>query len=129
MADIKHHVLVVDDEPLNRDLMCRLLSRSYELSDAGSVHEALMLLTGDGPQVDIIICDQLMPGGNGTDLAVEVRERWPEIHFILVTGFDGEPEVVGAERDGLIDAVVLKPWRSAKLRELIAATLAAASPD
>src|SRR5687768_16780856 len=105
-------VMVVDDEPMNLDLLRRTLQRQFEIVVAVSAAEAMEWLTGHDGNVAVILCDQLMPGWTGTQLAAEVRRRWPAIRFVLVTGVDEHADVVAARRDGLLDEVVGKPWNA-----------------
>jgi two-component system response regulator HupR/HoxA len=121
--------MVVDDEPLNVDLLRRTLQRHFEVVEAGSAAEALEWLAQNDGQVAVILCDQLMPGKSGTQLAADVRARWPAIRFVLVTGVDEHDDVVTAHRDRVIDEVVPKPWNAQvlrrRLRELAEAGAAA----
>ncbi len=64
-----------------------------------------------------------MPGMNGTELAAIVRERWPSTLFMLLTGYEEDEVIAEAQKQGLVQAVVIKPWRSAELREVIASAL------
>src|SRR5689334_14606001 len=109
-------VMVVDDEPLNLDLMRRTLQRQFDVIEAESAAAALTWLSGHEGEVQLILCDQLMPGQNGTQLAATVRERWPGIRFVLVTGVDEHDDVIAARKAGLIDEVVAKPWNAKALR-------------
>jgi CheY-like chemotaxis protein len=127
MSESKQHVLIIDDEPLNRELLRRVLQSSYNLSEAADASEALELLEGEqGGHVRLILCDHLMPGKTGAELAVIVRERWPGISFMLITGFDGDEEVQRVEDEGIVHMVLSKPWRSKDLRAAIAQGLEAA---
>ena len=117
-------VLVVDDEPLNRDLLRRVLQRDYEVIEAEDAVAALTSLEERAGDIRMVVCDQLMPGRNGTELADDVRTRWPDVFFILLTGYDDDPEVKRAQMTGLVAEVVTKPWRGAALKDLIAQTLA-----
>jgi CheY-like chemotaxis protein len=125
-------VMVVDDEPLNVDLLKRTLQRQFEVVEATSAGEALAWLRGHGGDVAVILCDQLMPGQSGTQLAAVVRRQWPAIRLVLVTGVDENDEVVAARRDGVVDEVVAKPWNAqalrTRLRQLADAACAAPSP-
>ncbi len=124
MAESRHHVLIVDDEPLNRDLLRRVLQATYELSDVGDAAEAIELLESpDTGAVDLILCDHLMPGKTGAELAIIVRERWPSIVFMLITGYDGDKELQQVVEDGTVHSVLTKPWRSKVLLASIAAGL------
>lgn len=113
-------LLIVDDEMLNRELLRRVLHRSYEIEEAEDAIQAINVLEQCGHDVRLILCDQLMPGRSGTELAAEVRQRWPHINFLLLTGYDDDPGVVEAVENGTIAEVVPKPWRGANLKKRIA---------
>lgn len=124
MDSNKQHVLIVDDEPLNRELLRRLLGPQYALSEAADVTEAIEVLeSGEGEPVRLILCDYLMPGMNGAELAGIVRERWPGTHFMLLTGYEEDDVILEAQEMGLVHEVITKPWRSAELRAAIASVL------
>ncbi len=110
-------VMVVDDEPLNLDLLRRTLQRQFDVIEADSAASALRWLDGNAGEVRVIVCDQLMPGQPGTALAAEVRARWPQIRFVLVTGVDENEDVLAAKRRGIVDDVVGKPWNARALRQ------------
>jgi len=115
-------LLVVDDEPLNRDLLRRTLKRDFEVVEAEDAKEALEVL-GARSDVALILCDQLMPGLSGTELAREVRALRPALPFVLLTGYDDDPEVTAAHSGGWVAAVVPKPWRGTALRGMVARLL------
>lgn len=81
------HVLVVDDEPLARRRLLRLLAPLPEIgriSEAGDVDGARAIL--EGGSVEILILDIQLPGGNGFDLLEAIPEPAPAL--IFVTAFD-----------------------------------------
>lgn len=121
-------VLVVDDEPLNRELLRRVLHASYEVEEAEDAQHAVVVLERCD-SIGLVLCDHLMPGANGTELAAIVRQRWPDVPVLLLTGYDCDDEVVQAQRAGLVRQVVGKPWRARALRETIADTLAAVAAE
>ena len=118
----RRSVLVVDDEPLNRDLLRRFLGRDFDVLEAEDAMAALALL-GER-SVDVVICDHLMPGRSGTELAHDIRARWPDLAVLLLTGYDDAPEVEAAVRDGAILEVIAKPWAAARLRASVAKAMA-----
>ena len=118
MADGMPTVLIVDDEPLNRELLRRILFREYQILEAADAEQALGQLAGAA--VDVILCDQVMPGRSGTDLAREVRRRYPHTVFLLLTGYEDAPEVGAACREGVVFEVVGKPWAAPELKAAIA---------
>ncbi len=123
-ADQRPCLLVVDDEPLNRELLRRVL-REYRIEEAEDATAAMQVLERSAAHVRLILCDQLMPGLSGTQLAERVRDRWPDISFMLLTGYDDDPAVKSAHERGLVCDVIAKPWRGSALKELIADTLEA----
>jgi two-component system response regulator HupR/HoxA len=127
-SDIRPRLLIVDDEMLNRELLRRVLHRSYEIEEAEDATQAINVLEQCGDDVRLILCDQLMPGRTGTELAVEVRQRWPHINFLLLTGYDDDPGVAEAVEKGIIAEVVPKPWRGNSLKKRIADLLGLAEP-
>jgi two-component system, NtrC family, response regulator HupR/HoxA len=121
-------ILVVDDEPLNRELLRRFLHRDHEVIEADGVDQALSMLESTSADVKLIVCDYLMPGRSGVDLATEVRRRWPRIPVMLLTGFEGSDDVQAALDDGLVHRLMTKPWRGAQLRAVVEEMLAGPAP-
>jgi len=80
-------ILVVEDEPLLRMLAVDLVEEAgFEPLEAGSADEAVGLLERI-PNVVILLTDIDMPGGmDGLRLAAAVRDRWPPIHIVVVSG-------------------------------------------
>jgi two-component system response regulator HupR/HoxA len=120
-AEPRVRVLVIDDEPLNRDLLRRVLQAEYEIDEAEDAVQAITRLEAD--EFELLLCDQLMPGRSGTELAAEVRERWPDVVILLLTGYDDDPQVLDAQRRGVVDHVVPKPWTAKGLKELMRSAL------
>jgi nitrogen-specific signal transduction histidine kinase/CheY-like chemotaxis protein len=80
-------LLVVDDEPLLREIIAQQLEGcGYSAQTAGNAMEALALLDA-GEQVDLIISDLSMPGMDGMSLVREAQRRRPRLPAILLTGF------------------------------------------
>ena len=115
----KHRILIVDDEPLNRELLRRVLQREYDIEEAEDAAIALAVLERSDSAIELVLCDQLMPGRSGSDLAAEVHERWPEVVFFLLTGYDDDEGVLAAQQSGIIRGVVSKPWRASTLKTLL----------
>lgn len=117
-------LLIVDDEPLNRELLRRVLHRDYEIEEAEDASQAIEVLERRAGNTHLVLCDQQMPGRSGTQLAEDVRKRWPEVHFLLLTGYDDDPVVTLAVDNGYVDEVLAKPWRGRALKSCIAERLA-----
>ena len=81
------HILIVDDEVVNRQVLVNYLWReNYTITEASSGKEALALLeTGDKP--DLILLDVMMPGMTGYEVVEKIRSRWKmdELAIVLLT--------------------------------------------
>jgi two-component system, cell cycle sensor histidine kinase and response regulator CckA len=81
-------VLIVDDDDIVRTTSARLLRRAgYEVLEAAGAEEALLCMQQHGTRVRLMLSDVVMPKHNGHSLAVSVRERWPEVEVVLITGY------------------------------------------
>jgi YesN/AraC family two-component response regulator len=80
-------VLVVEDEPLVRMLAMDLVEHAgLEALEAENADDAITLLSTD-PSVRILMTDINMPGSmDGIKLAAVVRERYPSIGIVVVSG-------------------------------------------
>jgi two-component system NtrC family sensor kinase len=79
--------------------MSRLLeARGFEVAEAGSGAQALAVLA-DVADIDAVVTDVVMPGVSGPDLADRIRDRFPDLPVVLITGYgahlvDGVPDDV-----------------------------------
>jgi len=79
-------ILVVDDEDAIRRALGRVLE-PHDVVDVASGEEAVATLTLD-PRYDVVLCDMMMRGGSGADLARELAARWPHLlnRMIVMSG-------------------------------------------
>lgn len=90
MSDSKPVILCVDDEPNSLVLRKLVLQKAgYEVVTANSATAALDVLAST--RVDLVLSDQLMPGVTGTELARQVKNRWPSLPIILISGVNEVP--------------------------------------
>ncbi|NND96229.1 MAG: protein kinase [Pirellulaceae bacterium] len=102
-------ILVVDDEPMNRDMLSRRLTkRDYEAVTAASAYEALAIL--EDQDIDLVILDIMMPGMSGLEMLAVVRQSASssQIPIIMATAKADSEDVVEALNRGAND-YVLKP--------------------
>lgn len=96
-------VLVVDDElVLRQAVAAQFRAHGVTVHAVASADEAEALLERGG--FDLVLTDVVMPGRNGFDLARSIRERWPELPIIAMTGFT-QLEPAGGE---VLDVPVLR---------------------
>jgi CheY-like chemotaxis protein len=125
MADISDLVLIVDDDPLIRELLESWLDRGgYPTVCAVDAETAVQLLTSEN--IGVALCDQTMPGRGGEWLVGQIRERFPTVAVILATGADVpprvslQPGVVGHLHKPFGRAIVLEAVANASLWHQVA---------
>lgn len=117
-------ILLVEDEPAVRAVVARLLkARGYVVKAASCGVEALELGgTMDGPPA-LVISDVVMPDMRGPVLVERLRQRWPGLQALLVSGYSGELTAAGAVDESRC-AFLQKPFTgdalAEKVRELLA---------
>jgi CheY-like chemotaxis protein len=88
----KETILVVEDEPVLRDLAKLLLEESgYRVLLAGSGVEALRVWQIEHAVIDLLLTDLVMPEGmSGKDLAEKLRASRPDLKVICASGYSVE---------------------------------------
>lgn len=105
----KWTVLCVDDEPNILSALRRLFrSTGYRVLLAEGGAQALDVLAQES--VDIIISDMRMPMMDGAQLLERVKERWPAITRLLLTGYSDVNSTIAAINRGQIHRYMNKPW-------------------
>jgi CheY-like chemotaxis protein len=122
----KRRILVVDDEPLNRDLLRRVLIWDYHIEEAPDGRAALAVLQQEGP-FDVIIADHAMPYLSGVELLARARTEAPATVGLLLTGYEDLPEVQAAQRQGAVFGVIGKPFDHDVLLEMVDRAMGEAS--
>ncbi|MBW8868988.1 MAG: response regulator [Acidobacteria bacterium] len=80
-------VLLVEDEPAVRGLFAMCLRKDgYFVLEASNGSEALNVVEQVG-RVDLVVTDVVMPIMKGTELAQRLREKFPTLRFIFVSGY------------------------------------------
>lgn len=112
-------VLIVDDDAL----VTRTLS--YLLASDGSLvaelfndpHKALDFLKTR--RVDVVVADFLMPGMDGIQFLLKVRELWPTTSRIMLTGYADKDAAIRAINEVGLYHFIEKPWRNEELLLLL----------
>jgi DNA-binding response OmpR family regulator len=117
---MNRRVLVVDDEPMLRNLLSRLLRmEGYDVLEAGDGAAALDAVTAEAP--DLVLLDVMMPTRDGIDVLGDIRKQ-SEVPVILVSALGGEADRVLGLKAGADDYVV-KPFSAAELSARIESVL------
>jgi DNA-binding NtrC family response regulator len=110
--------MLIDDEPaVIKGLERSLRHEGYTLLAAHSAQEALVIL--DEQQVDVLVCDEHMPGMTGTELLTLVRQRYPDSIRIILTGQATLETAIKAINHGEIYRFLTKPCSSYELIQTI----------
>jgi PAS domain S-box-containing protein len=108
-------VLLVDDEPLVRDLGREILrSYGYNVVLAGDGLEALEIYGHNSENIDLVILDLLMPNMGGEETLVKLRKIDPETKVIICSGYGGTEKDPQHKFQGEIN-LVHKPFKPEKL--------------
>ncbi|HYZ63029.1 MAG TPA: response regulator [Acetobacteraceae bacterium] len=74
-----------DEDPVREVVAWMLQEAGHDVHEAADGQQALHFLTAHGP-VDLVLSDINMPGIDGMELCVRVRQLWPEVPVLLVSG-------------------------------------------
>ncbi len=110
-------VLVVDDEPHSQDAIRRTLEEDFRVITVGSAEEARQQLIQQA--VAVILCDQRMPGLTGVEFLSEVRDRWPDVVRVVVSGYTDADDIIEGINEAGIFRFVLKPWAPDHLVQVV----------
>src|SRR5881296_3331056 len=106
-------ILIVDDDPF----ICRQLeelysSQQYAVSSAPNAPEALRLLQEH--EFSLAVVDLKIPGTDGIGLTREIRDRWPDLDVIMITGYASIKGAVEAIKQGASDYIT-KPFQKEEI--------------
>ncbi|HKJ07571.1 MAG TPA: EAL domain-containing protein [Gammaproteobacteria bacterium] len=108
-------LLVVDDEKNIRRAVTRSLQvDGYRILSAACAVEAFEILATN--DVGVVLSDQRMPGMTGTEFLARVRELYPAIVRMVLSGYTDVKTVTEAVNRGQIYKFLTKPWDDDELR-------------
>ena len=93
----------------------------HEVSIAAGGYEALDIF--DKGNFDLVLTDYSMPDMKGDEFAAIIKQRRPTQRIIMITAFGSELKASG-KLDGLVEALIDKPFSLADLRTVTARVLA-----
>ncbi len=116
-------VLFVDDEPYILKSLQRLFRGDpFKVLTSSNAGEALEVLKSTSVQV--LVTDNMMPGMTGVELAKRVKELYPKVLRIILSGQSNMDAVLKAVNEGEAFRFVLKPWSDMDLKATINIALA-----
>ena len=111
---MKGRLLVVDDEVEIRELVSRHFRHlGYQVLCAGNGRAALEVLEAE--RIDVVLSDIMMPDMNGIELLERLRQEYPMVRVVMMTGYVTQENLLACFRMGA-ETCVFKPLQD--LQEL-----------
>ncbi|NDC55820.1 MAG: PAS domain-containing sensor histidine kinase [Alphaproteobacteria bacterium] len=116
-------ILLVEDEDAVRVFSARALrNKGYKVLEARNGEEALVIMGEEGGQIELLISDVVMPQMDGPTLFARVRESWPELKVIFISGY-AEDKFRDQLKSGEVVHFMGKPFTlkqlAAKVKEVL----------
>lgn len=116
-------VLFVDDEPAVLNALQRVFRTAQLPAYYASNAEAGLTLLKQH-QIGVVVSDVAMPGMDGITFLALVREHYPDISRVVLTGTTDLSVVINAINCSGASRFITKPWRGDDLRQTVAAAVA-----
>ena len=118
MSTTKHSILCVDDEEeILKSLKRTLRKESFNVLTAVGGREGLSVL--EQHEVQLVISDQRMPEMTGTEFLEEVKQLYPDIVRVILSGYTDINCMLDAINKGEIYRFTTKPWNEDELKKTI----------
>jgi signal transduction histidine kinase len=110
-------VLLVDDEPMNVQVLRGFLDDAWQVHEASSGAEALAVATR--VPLDVVLTDHRMPGMTGVELLEALRQRRVDAAGIVLTGYADMQAVESAINRAKAFRFMRKPWDAAEILQAV----------
>ena len=98
-------VLIIDDDFSHRTSICHFLKKlGIEVTEAENGYKGLKALKFEKP--DLILLDLFMPKMSGRDFLLKLKEKYPDIPVIIMSGADAMDDIAEALRLGARDFII-----------------------
>ena len=113
----REKILIVDDEPLNLELLERELAvHDYTIESARDGGGALKKVASFMP--DLVLLDYMMPDMSGLEVLKELRSRGNNVPVVMITAYATTQRAVEAMKEGAYD-LITKPFDADHLHIVI----------
>ncbi len=113
-AEPRYLLLVDDEKPILNALKRTLHGAGYQLLLASDAEQAWHYLAHHA--VGVMVCDNRMPGVSGLTLLREVKQRYPQVSRIMLSGYADLVSLSDAINAGEIMRFIAKPWDEQELK-------------
>lgn len=111
-----YNILIVEDDQFSMENMVLSLSSEYNIYTSANVKDAHKVLS-ENP-VDIVLLDIKLPGENGLKLIEKSQKDFPQLKFIVITGYSDEKSIISALKLGAHD-LLKKPYDEEEMHNSI----------
>ncbi len=102
-------ILYVDDEFNNLFIFQKMFEKKYNVLTAQSGSEGLEKLSSYADDIIVVISDMRMPLMNGVEFVKKAKEKYLNIAYFILTGFDFNEEIDSALKEDVIQQFFTKP--------------------
>lgn len=116
----KDTILLVDDEPLVKDVCAELLTLlGYKVITAGSGKEAIDVFTQQQHDIALVIVDYMMPEMLGTEVIAALKAIKADVKVVVSSGYLADTTVAELRQTGVLE-VLGKPFSTEELKHVLA---------
>lgn len=99
------NILIIDDEDKLRGLLSRIVkSEGFNVVEAADLKSGFKKLEQN--DIDVVLCDVILPDGNGVDFLEKIKASFPLTEVILLTAYGKISDGVQAIKNGAFDYIV-----------------------
>jgi len=106
-------ILVLDDEQRSLESIQRILDDQFDVHIANTIAQAEDILQREW--IQILLCDQRMPEMTGVEFTEKIRDEYPDIIRMIISGFTESDDIIDAVNRGGIYQYITKPWHPDEL--------------
>lgn len=110
-------VLYIDDDTANRQAFAAAFRHDIRVLTCEDITDAWAIL--DRETIHVVIADQRMPGLTGSQVLHLVKERYPEVRRMLMTGYSDIQAVIDAINLGGVSHYLTKPWDHSRVVQAV----------
>jgi len=120
MTDTKEiTILYVDDEDINLFLFKANFQSKFNIITSLSAAAALEELESHHDEIIVVISDMRMPVMSGIEFIEKAKEKYNNIFYYILTGFDYNEEIDKALQSNLIQKFFTKPFNTEEIEKTI----------
>ncbi len=129
-------IMCVDDEKVVLTSLVSQLKNTFgdefeyeTFMSADDGWEFIDEIFAEGGDIELIICDWLMPRVRGDEFLIRVHQRFPDVPMIMLSGQADESAVQRAKNEAKLFRFVAKPWVKEELMDVVKQALGMGDGD